>query len=57
MNVKTINDIGWKTPHVHFQLSMKEPKTHDLPGAVAMKDRSKALCEYPDPRWILGELY
>lgn len=48
---------GWKTPHVHFQLSVHEPITHDLPGAVARKDRAKALLEYPDPRWILGGLY
>jgi murein DD-endopeptidase MepM/ murein hydrolase activator NlpD len=49
--------LGWKTPHVHFQLSVHEPMTHDLPGAVARNDRAKALLEYPDPRWILGELY
>ena len=48
---------GWKIPHVHFQLSVQKPETHDLPGAVAPKDRSKALYEYPDPRYILGELY
>ena len=48
---------GWKTAHVHFQLSLTEPETHDMPGAVAIKDRSKALFEYPDPRYILGPLY
>lgn len=48
---------GWKTPHVHFQLSMIEPKTHDMPGAVSIKDRSKAIFDYPDPRHILGPLY
>lgn len=48
---------GWKTPHVHFQLSMIEPETHDMPGAVSVKDRTKAILDYPDPRHILGSLY
>ena len=48
---------GWRMPHVHFQLSLIEPETHDMPGAVAVKDRSKALEDYPDPRHILGQLY
>jgi len=48
---------GWWAPHVHFQLSVQVPVTHDLPGAVAAADRSRALYEYPDPRWVLGELY
>lgn len=48
---------GWFIPHVHFQLSVKPPVTHDLPGVVAMADRARALVEYPDPRLVLGELY
>lgn len=48
---------GWRMPHVHFQLSLIEPETHDMPGAVAVKDRSKALEDYPDPRHVLGPLY
>lgn len=48
---------GWKTPHVHFQLSMVEPQTHDMPGAVALEDRKRALLNYPDPRYVLGPLY
>jgi murein DD-endopeptidase MepM/ murein hydrolase activator NlpD len=48
---------GWFIPHVHFQLSLTAPVTHDLPGAVAMADRARALVEYPDPRYVLGELY
>jgi murein DD-endopeptidase MepM/ murein hydrolase activator NlpD len=48
---------GWFIPHVHFQLSLTAPITHDLPGAVAMADRARALVEYPDPRYVLGELY
>lgn len=48
---------GWSIPHVHFQLSIHPPVTHDLPGAVTMKDRDRALIEFPDPRFILGEIY
>ena len=48
---------GWFIPHVHFQLALSPPVTHDLPGAVALTDRARALCEYPDPRYVLGPLY
>ena len=48
---------GWFIPHVHFQLSVKPPATHDMPGVVSLADRPKALMEYPDPRWVLGALY
>lgn len=48
---------GWITPHVHFQLSVAPPVTHDLPGVVALTDRARALVEYPDPRYVLGPLY
>ena len=48
---------GWHLPHVHFQISTKAPKTHDMPGAVAVADRPEALLHYPDPRWVLGMLY
>ena len=48
---------GWNIPHVHFQLSIQEPATHDMPGAVALCDRERALVTYPDPRFVLGELY
>jgi len=47
---------GW-APHVHFQLSLLEPTTHDLPGVVSEEDRSKALEHYPDPRLVLGSIY
>jgi murein DD-endopeptidase MepM/ murein hydrolase activator NlpD len=47
---------GWD-PHLHFQLSLIEPKTHDLPGVVSPEDRIQALRDYPDPRLILGPLY
>jgi len=47
---------GW-APHLHFQLSLIEPETHDLPGVVSAKDREKALTTYPDPRLVLGPIY
>ena len=47
---------GWE-PHLHFQLSLVEPETHDLPGVVAPEDREQALLDYPDPRLVLGPLY
>lgn len=48
---------GWFVPHVHFQLSINPPVTHDMPGVVAMEDRPRALLEYPDPRLVLGEAF
>lgn len=47
---------GWE-PHLHFQLSLIEPQTHDLPGVVSLEDRTQALFDYPDPRLVLGPLY
>ena len=47
---------GWE-PHLHFQLSIIEPKTHDMPGVVNPTEREKALIEYPDPRLVLGPIY
>jgi len=47
---------GWN-PHLHFQLSLLEPSTHDLPGAVSVADRAWALRAFPDPRRVLGPLY
>ena len=47
---------GWNS-HLHFQLSLMEPTTHDLPGAVNSKDRPWALRAFPDPRLVLGPLY
>lgn len=47
---------GWE-PHLHFQLSLIEPLTHDLPGVVSSEDRKQALLDYPDPRLVLGPLY
>jgi hypothetical protein len=44
-------------PHVHFQLSIHPPESHDMPGVVSMEDRPRALIHYPDPRQVLGPLY
>ena len=51
------NENGGWPPHLHFQLSLREPKTHDLPGVVTLKNREKALFDFPDPRLVLGPLY
>lgn len=47
---------GWP-PHLHFQLALQRPATHDLPGVVSRHDRAAALAQYPDPRLVLGPLY
>ena len=47
---------GWP-PHVHFQLSLIEPKTCDLPGVVSKENHEVALKVFPDPRHVLGNLY
>ena len=47
---------GWP-PHVHFQLSLVEPKNCDLPGVVSEIDHEIALMVFPDPRLVLGRLY
>ncbi len=33
---------GW-SPHVHFQLAIEEPITHDLPGVVSNEDHERAM--------------
>ena len=43
--------------HVHFQLSINKPETHDLPGVVSDLDHSKACMDFPDPRLVLGDIY
>ena len=47
---------GWP-PHVHFQLSLLEPKECDLPGVVSEKHHKRALKIFPDPRIVLGKIY
>lgn len=44
-------------PHLHFQVSLIEPATHDMPGVVSQAQRSQALRDYPDPRYVLGPIY
>ena len=51
------SENGGGEPHLHFQLSLIEPETHDMPGVVAPEDREQALNDYPDPRLVLGPLY
>ena len=43
--------------HVHFQISLAEPATHDMPGVVSLASRERALLDYPDPRLVAGPLY
>lgn len=48
---------GWPS-HVHVQLSLVEPATHDMPGVVSSgKQYEQALRDYIDPRMVLGPLY
>lgn len=47
---------GWN-PHLHFQLCLYRPETHDLPGVVSRADRAWARRAFPDPRLVLGPLY
>ncbi|MCO4747407.1 MAG: peptidoglycan DD-metalloendopeptidase family protein [Proteobacteria bacterium] len=47
---------GW-APHVHFQLAIERPETHDMPGTVLAEHRAQALIAYPDPRLVLGPLW
>lgn len=47
---------GWP-PHVHFQLSIAAPDSHDMPGAVLVSDRASALAKYPDPQLVTGRFY
>ena len=47
---------GWP-PHLHFQLSIREPTTYDLPGGGTLSERNQALLDFPDPRLVLGPLY
>ena len=51
------NENGDWNPHLHFQLSWKEPELCDMPGAVNERDLADALLSYPDPRLVLGPIY
>ena len=47
---------GWP-PHLHFQLSLVEPKGCDLRGVVSAAERQQARLDFPDPRLVLGPIY
>lgn len=47
---------GWP-PHLHLQLAIHAPQTHDMPGVVSSSELRAALIDYPDPRLVLGPLY
>ncbi len=47
---------GW-APHLHFQLSRRDPGEADMPGVVAPEDREEARSLFPDPRMVLGKIY
>jgi len=51
------NENGGWNPHLHFQLSIKEPTKPDMPGVVSLRERAAALKIYPDPQLVLGQLY
>jgi len=51
------NENGGWPPHIHIQLSLKQPEVNDLPGVVKLSDREAALKLYPDPRLIVGPVY
>lgn len=44
-------------PHLHYQISMKDPGEADMPGVVAEDEVEEASKVYPDPRMILGSIY
>lgn len=48
---------GWPDEHVHIQIALRRPDTHDMPGVVSMAQHEVALLEFPDPRLVLGPLY
>lgn len=65
-SVKAGEVIGWLgeehengdwPPHLHYQLSRKDPGEADMPGVVSEEEREEALQIYPDPRIILGDIY
>lgn len=65
-SVKAGEVIGWLgeehengnwPPHLHYQLSWKDPGEADMPGVVSEDEREEVLQIYPDPRIILGDIY
>lgn len=44
-------------PHLHYQISIKDPGEADMPGVVAEDEVDEAAKVYPDPRLLLGAVY
>jgi murein DD-endopeptidase MepM/ murein hydrolase activator NlpD len=47
---------GWP-PHLHFQISRRDPGKADMPGVISEENHQEALENYLDPRLITGPLY
>ncbi len=65
-NVEAGDIIGWLgssnengnwPPHLHYQISIKDPGEADMPGVVAEEEVEVAAKLYPDPRILLGAVY
>lgn len=48
------NENGNWPPHLHYQLSRKDPGEADMPGVVAEENRAEAIKIYPDPEVVFG---
>lgn len=44
-------------PHLHYQISIKDPGEADMPGVVSVEDLEVAQKLYPNPRIVLGSVY
>lgn len=44
---------GWP-PHLHIQVAVERPVTHDLPGVVDPAERLDTLTRFPDPLTLLA---
>ena len=44
-------------PHLHYQISIKDPGEADMPGVVPEEDLADAQKLFPDPRILLGSIY
>lgn len=51
------NENGNWPPHLHYQISIKDPGEADMPGVVAAEEVEEAAKIYPDPRILLGDVY
>lgn len=66
IDVEAGDIIGWLgssdengnwPPHLHYQISIKDPGEADMPGVVSEEEVDEASVVYPDPRIILGAVY